>query len=324
MAISRFSNSRLTQGLPRYTRFWDQTTVPASPYFGYSMGGQTTGGTTLSSTLKFNFGTQTGTAVSTGLTYESAASSAGTTYKGNFGYKLGGNGSLDAQQYATKIAFSNDTKTNLSNLPARRGYAPGISNPLTAGYAWGGEGGSPLVYFGSALKIAYSNDSYSTLSDSPNCTNQPGGANNGTTAGYRFGGDARNLRKITFSNDSFSTVAASPAVDWEYNTCCTNGTTATYRMGGQAASLTNSIQKLTFSGESLSNLGATLSAARMLISAMSDFSTTGWMVGGSEAGGAVTTVQKITYSSETVSTLGTSLSTALYNAAVANNYAQEN
>jgi hypothetical protein len=27
MAISRFSNSRLTQGLPKYTRFWDQSSV---------------------------------------------------------------------------------------------------------------------------------------------------------------------------------------------------------------------------------------------------------------------------------------------------------
>ena len=27
MAISRFSNSRLTQGLPKYTRFWDQSAV---------------------------------------------------------------------------------------------------------------------------------------------------------------------------------------------------------------------------------------------------------------------------------------------------------
>lgn len=28
MAISRFSNSRLSQALPKYTRFWDQTTFP--------------------------------------------------------------------------------------------------------------------------------------------------------------------------------------------------------------------------------------------------------------------------------------------------------
>ncbi len=39
MAISRFSNSRLSQALPKYTRFWDQTTIysPPPPVSGYKL-----------------------------------------------------------------------------------------------------------------------------------------------------------------------------------------------------------------------------------------------------------------------------------------------
>jgi hypothetical protein len=292
-------------------------------YFGFNLGGQGLSGAVFTSVLKWGFTTESVSTLSDTLTTASAGSAAGVTYKGNRAYKIGGNGTIAAQQYVSKWAYATGTKTDVSTTMTARGYAAGISNPSTAGYAWAGEGGSPLVYFASAQKVLYSNDTLSTVSTGgiSQSTNQPAGANNGTSTGYKIGGDTADVGKINFSNDTLST---GNSFVMEYVTASTNGTTATYLMGGQNRTtgiLTNQIARFTFSGESFSVLGATLSSARTISAAFSDFATYGWVLGGGESSGAITTIQRFTYSGETISTLGTTLPAARSNAAVGNNYA---
>jgi hypothetical protein len=297
--------------------------LAADLYFGYNLGGQGTSGTQFNSVLKWGFTTETNSTLTDTLTYTTAGSAAGVTYKGNRAYKIGGNGdAATSQRYVSKWAYATGTKTDVSTTMTARGYGAGISNPSTAGYSWAGEGGSPLVYFATAQKVSYSSDTLSTVGGgvSQN-TNQPAGTNNGTSTGYRIGGDTADVGKLNFSND---TMSAGNGFVMEYVTTCTNGTTATYLMGGQNRTtgiLTNQIARFTFSGESFSVLGATLSSARTICAAFSDFATYGWVLGGGESTGPITTIQRFTYSGETISTLGTTLPAARANAATANNYA---
>lgn len=297
--------------------------LKADTYFGYSIGGQTTSGTQLSSVLKWGFSTESQSTLAATLTYVSAASSAGTSYKGNSAYKIGGNGPLTGQTYVSKWSYATGAKTDVSTSISGRGYAAGISNPSTAGYAWCGEGGSPLSYYANAQKITYSNDSLSTVSTGgvPGNTNQPGGTNNGSTYGYRLGGDSQNVGRITFSNDTLAVLSVS--IPPEYNTVLTYGTTAGYIMGGVVSGVnSNAIRKFTFSNESASTLSATLSSSRILSISFSDRATYGWCLGGND-GVAVNVIQKFTFSSETISTLGSTLSEPRYNGANADNYQQE-
>jgi hypothetical protein len=290
--------------------------------FGFVLGGQDNAGTTLNSVLKFGFTTETQSILNDTLTYSSASSAAGVSYENNQAYKIGGNGTLDAQRYISKWAYSTGTKTNLSTTATARGYAAGISNPTTAGYAWGGEGGSPLVYYSSAQKVSYSNDSLSTLSPGGTAnTNQPASANNGSTAGYRIGGDTGNLGKITFSNETFSVSGAFLSINLEYSSASIYGTNSAYTMGGQfrdGGGLTNRVQKFTFSNESFSNVtSATLSTARVLSSALSNRSSSGYALGG---GGSSTAIQKFNFANESISTLSSTLTTSRLNGANADNY----
>lgn len=290
--------------------------------FGFALGGQDNVGTSLTSVLKFGFTSETQSILADTLTYASAGSAAGVSYESNRAYKIGGNGSLNAQQYISKWAYSTGTKTNVSTTATARGYASGISNPTTAGYAWGGEGGSPLAYYSSAQKVAYSNDSLSTLSPGGAAnTNQPASANNGSTAGYRIGGDTANLGKITFSNETFAITGAFLSIDLEYTSASIYGTTSAYTMGGQfreGGGATNRVQKFTFSNDSFSNVGsATLTTSRTLSAALSNRSSHGYALGGS---GGSTVIQKFAFTTESISTLGSTLTTPRVNGANADNY----
>lgn len=288
-------------------------------YFGYSMGGQGASATT-NTVLKWGFNTESQSILTDTLTYNSGPASAGTTYKGNGAYKIGGSGPLTGQTYVSKWSYATGTKTDISTSISGRGYAAGISNPSTAGYAWPGEGGSYVSYYSNAQKITYSNNSLSTVSTAglTNTTNQPGGTNNGSTYGYRLGGDTQNVGRITFSNDTLAVLSIS--VPPEYTTVLTYGTTAGYIMGGiVSGNYSNAIRKFTFSGESASTLGTTLSSSRSLNIALSDRATYGWSLGGSD-GAATNVIQKFTFSTETISTLGSTLSEVRYNSANAENY----
>jgi hypothetical protein len=289
--------------------------------FAFVLGGQDNANNPLTSVLKFGFTSETTSLLSDTLTYAAFGSAAGVSYEGNRAYKIGGNGTLDAQRYISKWQYSTGTKTNVSTTATARGYAPGISNPLTAGYAWGGEGGSPLNYYSSAQKVAYSNDSLSTLSPGgASNTNQAASANNGTTAGYRIGGDTANLGKITFSNETFSITGGFLSIDLEYSSAAINGTTSAYTMGGQfreGGGATNRVQKFTFSNDSFSNVsGATLSTSRTLSSAVSNRSSHGYALGG----GGGTVIQKFAFANESISTLSSTLTTGRSNGANADNY----
>jgi len=295
--------------------------LASDTYFAYSIGGQSNSPTTLDTVLKWGFTTESASLLANTLTIASAGSSAGITFKGNRAYKLGGNGTISAQQYASKWAYATGTKTDITTSMTARGYGAGISNPSTAGYAWAGEGGSPLTYFSTAQKIVFSSDTFSTIGGGASNTNQPAGANNGTSIGYRLGGDSADVGQINFSND---TTSVGGSFVQQYVTAITNGTTSTYLMGGQDRTTginTNSISRFTFSGASFSIISATLSVARTISCAFSDLATRGWVAGGSDTGGALTVIQRFVFSGETISTLGTSLATPRSNAANANNYA---
>lgn len=291
-------------------------------YFGLIMGG-VVGGTASSSVIKWGFTSETVGTVSDTLTYASSSPSAGVTYKGNRAYKIGGAGIISGQRYVSKWSYATDTKTDVTTTMTARGYAGGISNPTTAGYAWGGETDSPLTYYSNAQKVNYSNDALSTLSGAgSNSTNQQAGVNNGSTAGYRLGGDSRNVGKITFSGESFSIISGT--YDQGYTSAIINGTTSAYSAGGigqqPGGTTVSTITKFTFSGESLSTVSATLSTARRNVIQVSNRAVNGYFIGGADNGGDQTVIQKFTYSGETISTLGTSLQSSRSNTGNADNY----
>ena len=293
-------------------------------YFGYDMGGNTAGGNQ-TSIRKFNFQSESLTTISETLTQAQGSVAGGCTYKGNYGYKIGGTGAdTTVYSYATKIAYANDTKTNITSTPQNRAYGASISNPSTAGYIWAGETGVPsLTYYSSGLKLTYAGDTYSTQTNgTASNTNSPAGANNGTSTGYRIGGDTTGLGKINFSNDSYS-YASNASIDRQYTSASSYATTAAYAWGGMQNNGTklSSIAKLTFSNDGYSTISGTLSSGRYIVGQMSDSSTNGYALGGSDGTNNVTTIQKIVYSTETVSTSSTALGTGKSNFATASNYA---
>ena len=291
-------------------------------YFGLIMGGYD-GSANLSSVIKWGFTSETVGTVADTLTYASSSPSSGVTYKGNRGYKIGGAGTLSAQQYVSKWAYATDTKTDVSTTMTGRGYAAGISNPTTAGYAWAGEGGSPFSYYSNAQKVNYSNDALSIAgSAGANNTNSAAGVNNGSTAGYRLGGDSKVVGKITFSGESFSIISGT--FNPGYTSGIINGTTNAFIAGGidqTNSAYLSSITKFTFSGETLASVSATLSTARSNVAQVSNRAVNGYFIGGNTSASTVTTIQKFTYSGESISTLGTSLVTARRNIGNADNYA---
>ena len=191
-----------------------------------------------------------------------------------------------------------------------------------AGYLMGGYTVSGGLRRSFIQKIAFSNDAVSTIAATFDLarSHAAGFANSGT-AGYQAGGvvapgnHTRRVDKLNFAADTVSntvtnmssgaTAATSPAA-------MANSGTAGYIAGGDktegGVSYRTSIDKLTFSNDTISVLGATLSQMQMQWSGSANSGTAGYYAGGYNNGSPTgSTIVKLLFSNETRSNLSTTL-----------------
>ena len=142
---------------------------------------------------------------------------AGFSHKGAFGFVVGGYSGSGAAGYLDEIdkwAFSNDTRSAMTDLPGRIAWNEGFSDNGVSGYVGGGwhvtSQNISTIY-----KWAYSNDSRSTSSATMSVADSQhmGFANSGT-AGYFMGGYSGGaiwVDKYAFTSDTRSSLTNMPS-----------------------------------------------------------------------------------------------------------------
>lgn len=224
-------------------------------------------------------------------------------------YFLGGDSNKIEQ-----LQYSNETITTLAAvLNANTTFAGGHSNNGVKGYTSGGNNSTTVRTF------TYKTQTASTTTGMPvaldrSCYNF---ANTGV-AGYVFSGNQTGIFKQAYSNDSVSTLASTfPRSSNERMGAGSNNGVAGYMYGGSNSANSpsfgsNSIQKIPFSNDTLSTLGAVISAPKRTGGAAADSGTATYYFGGYDnAVGAYLNTDKITFSTDTASTVGNNLSSTL-------------
>ena len=170
-------------------------------------------------------------------------------------------------------------------------------------------------------RFSFPSDTRTTLSTGTSTARQAGaGMSNSGTAGYHAGGGTSGnvpvttIDKFAYVDDSRTTLGTGLA-DTRTNVPFgfSNSGTAGYIGGGWSYTGNTSIDdidKITFSSDSRSTLGATLSANTQYLPGMANSGTAGYTGGGYAGGANTATVDKITFSNDSKSTLGTGLSIA--------------
>lgn len=247
------------------------------------------------------------------------------------GYTEGGGtsnqGTTGIDTVINALTFSGETNATLTAvLAAARFASASADNVATKGYAMGGANSSVLITTISAL--SYSGETFSDLAavlttatgDGSGMTYGSskgftlGGANSGaaSTIGDGSGASITTIQSINFSGDTFSAVAATlPAIRSGYGSTAACSDTIGYLSGGFNQSASQStIYKLTFSGETTSTAGISLSTGKRECCATSSV-TKGYVEGGRNTSGTyVTTIEAITFAGETIATLGATLVSA--------------
>lgn len=284
---------------------------PVAAYFaaGY------TGSTTASNIDKIAFSGDTKTTLSATLS-TNRSSGAGCANSGTAAYMAGGIDGATFYSDIDKIAFPGDTKTTLSATLTSGRYGHGaFANSGTAAYFSGGYSGS---WLNGVDKIAFSNDTKSTLSAtlSPIRAYAQGLANSGvagyTGPGYTGVGATytNTIAKVLFSNDTIANLSATLTVDGTDVGAAANSGTAGYWAGGatsNGSTPVNSIDKLTFSGDTKSTLSATLTATNHNNGGAANSGTAAYFAGGYTSGTPVSRIDKIAFSGDTKSTLSATL-----------------
>jgi hypothetical protein len=140
------------------------------------------------------------------------------------------------------------------------------------------------------------------------------GASNGSVAGYVLGGNtttypspSNSIGKCAFPTDSMSNLGATLSSSRVKQGGFSNVGTAGYVGGGLESpgyGAVATVNKLTFSGETVSTLGSGLSSTRYGVTGFANKDVAGYSAGGN----AVTTVDKFAFPGDGRSTLGTGLS----------------
>ena len=229
-----------------------------------------------------------------------------------FGYVAGG--SFTA--ITDKWDLSDDSRTTLADaLDDPCVNVAGVSHYNVAGYAVGGYTTGWAVLL-DVQKVTYATDATSVTSNalsgnwSDSC-----GMSNSPTAGYLSGAwtgavNSTAIKKLTYSGETLSTISATLSQEGysSAQNVVTKGV-AGYHAGGNpgGSSVTDRIEKLTFSGETTSTLSAVLATAVRGCGGMSNNAVAGYIFGSTAP--ATNTIQKLTFSTEAIATLGITLST---------------
>jgi trimeric autotransporter adhesin len=203
-----------------------------------------------------------------------------------------------------KVTFSNDSRSTLSStLEAIKIDAAGFANSGTAGYVAGGIGSFTT---GEVSIIPFATESRSTVGYLSTIRDGVSGMANSGTAGYVAGGfNTTVIQKLAFSNNSISTIGATLRQARYYGTSWANSGTAGYIGAGNDGNGNNgtfysTVDKLTFSNDSRSNMSPTLVNSNNTAKAsMANSGTAGYVNNGN------TSMNKWAFSSDTTSTFGT-------------------
>ena len=243
--------------------------------------------------------------------------SSGAAAGGGFAYFMG-TGQDENYTYMTfidKVAYADDSRSTLSaTMTDGHKDANAMANPGSAAYCTGGENAGGVHK--STDKIAFSDDSHSVLT-SELSANRYGGAclSNAGVKGYYCGGNqypiVSTIQPLTFSTEAWSTASStlnySPLNPGSFN----NNAVAGYVLGTYTGSTTQ-IDKMTYPGESVSTLTATLSPGGGYISGgLGDTGVAGYTYIYAHP---YTGVQKVTFSTDALSTITATLTKIRYTA----------
>ena len=192
-----------------------------------------------------------------------------------------------------------------------------------AGYLMGGFTVESSTRRSSTQKITFSSDTVSTIAANLNLARSHGaGFANSGTAGYSAAGvegggtNTRRIDKLNFAADTVSntvTNMSSGATAATQAAAMANSGTAGYIAGGDktegGVSYRTSIDKLTFSNDTISVLGATLSQMQTRWSGCANSGTAGYYSGGYNNGelNIGSTIVKLLFSNETRSNLAATI-----------------
>jgi hypothetical protein len=230
------------------------------------------------------------------------------------GYSTGVSGGIGRN--INKLAFASETTSQIAaTLTFGNGYLTGMGNWGVAGYT--GQGASPSFGNTGINKLIYSSETNSLLGAgttfgqaAASCSSNAG-VKGFWTAGYN-GSYQSGGSKITYSTDSTTT---GPSCSFGTNSegmGSSNPAVAGYNNGGFPNGNAQ-VEKLTFSTESMSNLGSRLTGnMRTEPGAINNGAVSSFVFGGDNSnfgGGASTTIQKMPFSTETYSNLAATMST---------------
>ena len=289
--------------------------TPEIPQGGFVAGGGVSGDRTSSITkLTFSNDTSSNLAAKLPTRQENLAAFANS---GTAGYVVGGsndNGGIGSR--IDKFVFATETRSDLMSLGRIQYYHTGFANSGTAGYSAGGNGGG--TNSSSILKLTFSGETLSTISavlSTIAAGQYNSSASNSGTAGYISGGEAYDISvgyvrmskidKLTFSNDTRSTLSHTYSPNRNSQAGFANSGTAAYFAGGASnanSAFYSSIEKLTFSNDTVSTLGNTLTSNNRAAAGYAKSGTAGYIQGGYDSA-YLSRGDKISFSNDSKSTL---------------------
>lgn len=223
-------------------------------------------------------------------------------------------GASPAASTIQKLDYTSETRSNLS-ATFTAAFAPtGVSDSGTAGYF----NGDNVATNTAIRKLLFSNETGSTLSATVNANRVfAAGVGNKGSAGYWMAGgpqtggseQRQDIAKLAYSNETTSVLGATlPAVTiYNYNGMSNDGTAGYSYTGYVSGASVNTIQKLTYSGETRTQLSQTHTAALRNVITGSNSGSNGYAFGGSSDTDYFTTITKMPYSTETPSNISATL-----------------
>lgn len=225
------------------------------------------------------------------------------------GDMTGAGGSYDTTVGSAKLAFTSWLRDPSSSVPS-------------AGYASSGFERPAILNVTTIDKLDFSTDAVATITSGISTARRAGvGGFENSAAGYACGGFttafASTIDKLLFADDSVAAITSGLTTVRIDGAAGFSDTAAGYACGGVSGSPTidnilTTIDKLTFSTESVALNSAGLSDVRRQgVGLGFESATAGYISGGGTAGGAVIgTIEKLTFSTDSVANIAGQLSIA--------------
>jgi hypothetical protein len=238
---------------------------------------------------------------------------------GYFGSGYFNGGLAQSRSSVDKIVYSSETlSTVIASGATQCIQSAAMSNSGTAGYHAGGESGQTFSAINTIGKITFSNDTYTIVSGKtlPQARLGTAGMSNRGTAGYVVSGNTSSLVvKFTFSNETAANLSIGYDVffpgGFNSNNAAAFSNSGTAGYGACGSDRLQSIKKILFSNDTISNLSATINTGRNAPNGSAAKGSAGYVAGGGGSSGPISTIAKLAFSNETTSVLSDTISHSL-------------